>query len=256
MLMDKNSFIEKAPPYYALGLALALLSQDSDQTVTLSTLEHATGHPEALFRYHGLVRAGMRILVQAGVAEIIAEDFGPRLYRRTGDLTAEWIYEGGGQQIPLFRRYAQIRNLGWLNQAIVDVNENFKSLGVSSSDFDAPAVSLWQPLPLDRTDEALVAATERVDEAIRSIEGDNGYAAHAPGERDYVVQSLKTFSATLKENAQITGMQIKTFALEPLAVVMRRFAGAGLEMAAGAAKDAIVAWLKVKFGALITYLLS
>lgn len=50
-------------------------------------------------------------------------------------------------------------------------------------------------------------------------------------------------------------MQIKTFALDPLNVVIKRFKGAALETVAGAAKDAIVVWLKAKFGAVITWLL-
>ena len=109
--------------------------------------------------------------------------------------------------------------------------------------------------PLDRSDAQLVDAAEAVEEAIAKIEADNGYAANVPGERDYVVQSLKSFSATLKESAQITGMQIKTFAIDPLNAVIRRFTGAGLELVAAAAKDAILSWLKVKFGTLVTWLL-
>jgi hypothetical protein len=121
--MDKMSFVEKAPPYYALALALALANQDADQTVTLQTLEASFGpRDEVAFAVGALVRAGMRILVQAGVAEIITEDFGPRLYGRTKELTESWILEGGGQQIPLFRQYAKIRSVDWLHQAIKDVN--------------------------------------------------------------------------------------------------------------------------------------
>lgn len=108
---------------------------------------------------------------------------------------------------------------------------------------------------MDRSDEQLLDATAKVDEALTKIAADNGYAANVPGERDYVLQSLKSFSITLKESAQITGMQIKTFALDPLNAVMKRFSGAALELVAGAAKDAILTWLKAKFGALVTWLL-
>ena len=108
---------------------------------------------------------------------------------------------------------------------------------------------------MDRSDEELHNVTVKVDEAIAKIEADNGYAANVPGERDYVLQSLKSFSSTLKQSAQITVMQIKTFALDPLATVMKRFADNALGLFAGAAKDAIVTWLKSKFGTLITWLL-
>jgi len=39
-----------------------------------------------------------------------------------------------------------------------------------------------------------------------------------------------------------------------LGIVIRRFSGAALELVAGAATDAIVAWLKAKFGALLAAL--
>ncbi|MCW2223238.1 hypothetical protein M2232_006770 [Bradyrhizobium japonicum] len=76
--MDKETFVEKAPPFYALALALALAQHEADQPVTLQSLEHSFGPRDGVaFHYFPLVRAGMRILAEAGVAEFIVEDFGP-----------------------------------------------------------------------------------------------------------------------------------------------------------------------------------
>lgn len=86
-----------------------------------------------------------------------------------------------------------------------------------------------------------------MDQAIEKIESSNGYAAEVPGERQYVLESLKTASKTLKENAQIYWMQLKVFVLEPLSRVIKRFGNAAEGVAASAARDAIHDWLKTAF---------
>jgi hypothetical protein len=256
--MDRHSFVERAPQYYALALALAAVKLEQEvftesQLQQLLVSEHLGFN--SVFRFEPLIQAGMRLLVEAAVIEISKEDFGPNLYRRTPALTWEWMFEGDGLKIPVFARYGELQNLPWLAEALADIDQSFQNLGLSHEDFEQPPLSVWEPLPLDRTDEDLRDATAKVDEAIAQIEADNGYAANVPGERDYVVESLKSFSTTLKESVQITGMQVKTFALDPLNAVIQRFKGAALALVAGAAKEAIGVWLKAKFGALITWLL-
>lgn len=254
--MDKNSYVEKAPPFYALALAVAFAEYGGDQTVTLQRLENAFGGEDVAFQHGLLVRAGMRMLAESGVVEVLQVDFGPRVYRRSSDLTMDWIFSEGTKHIPIFATYKQINSREWLQEAMKDVNGLYARFAFKPDDFENPPASLWEPLPLDRSDEQLVEATAKIDEAIEKIEADNGYAANVPGERDFVLQSLKSFSKELKESAQITGMQIRTFALEPLALVAKRFTGAALELVAGAAKEALVNWLRTKFGALIAALLS
>jgi hypothetical protein len=258
--MDKRTFIKEAPVFYALAVAVSMIENHHREVYTQSQLSDIMRQPGEApmrfdFRHPTVFAAGLSILSGAGVVEMATEAFGPTLYRRTPKLTEEWLVGEGGEQIPIFRRYAQIQNLRWLSSALDDVNRRYMQLEMSELDFDEPLGDPWEPLPLDRTDEALIEATVKVDEAIAQIQADNGYAANVPGERDYVLQSLKSFSTALKESAQITGMQIKTFALEPLNAVIKRFKGAALELAAAAAKDAILSWLKVKFGALLTWLL-
>jgi hypothetical protein len=108
----------------------------------------------------------------------------------------------------------------------------------------------------NREDEKLIAVTSAVDKVIVAVEGDNGYAVHAPGERAYVLQSLKSFSDTLRVSAQITGMQVKAFALDPLKAVITRFGKSALGIVSTAAQQAILDWLKTNFGKLLGMLLS
>lgn len=256
--MDRRLFIERAPQYYALALALGAVRLEKE-LFTETEVREELGRDDIRFRRRmgrrALANAGMHLLVEAGVIQVIKEDFGPNLYQRDPTLNWAWMFEGDGLKIPAFARYGQLQNLSWLAEALEDVDNKYQELQITEEDFEQPAPSFWEPLPLDRSDEQLLAATEKVDEAISKIEADNGYSVTLPGERDYVLQSLKSFSRTLKESAQITAMQIKTFALEPLNLVIKRFKGAALETVAGAAKDALVVWLKAKFGAVITWLL-
>jgi hypothetical protein len=256
--MDKEIFIREAPAFYALGIAVSMALNETREVFTESQLRNLRTNQYNVrlsFDHPVLLAEGARVLEEVGVAEMIKEAFGPTLYLKKPALTELWLQQEGAQRIPIFRRYSQIWNLGWLIEALEDVNRRYSELSISALDFDGPLPSPWEPLPLERTDEALLEVAAKVDEAIAQIAADNGYAANEPGERDYVVQSLKSFSTTLKESAQITGMQIKTFAIDPLNTVIKRFEGAALELVAAAAKDSILSWLKVKFGALVAWLL-
>jgi hypothetical protein len=252
--MDKQKFVEEAPAFYTVAIAFALL-EGKREVYTIDQIKEALPVLSRSLIHDPLMEAGLNPLITAGVVGIAKEAFGPPVYHRLPSLTKEWAYSDACDQIPVFRTFAQVRNWAWLVTALREVNEHYVALSIIPEDFKQAVPSLWEPLPLDRTDEGLIAATEAVDEAITKIEADNGYAANVPGERDYVLQSLKTFRTTLRESAQITGMQIKTFAIDPLNVVMKRFAENAVGVVAGAAKDAVVTWLKSKFGALIAWLL-
>ncbi|MET4423206.1 hypothetical protein [Bradyrhizobium sp. RT3a] len=253
--MDKPSFLDHAPSFYSVAVACTLLEGKQRELWTI--LQIKEGAPPALHAilvHDALVEAALRVLVAAGVVAVARMPFGPPVYRRLPSLNTDWLYSEAGREMSVYATFAQLKNYQWLRAALADVNEQYHSLSIQPADFEEAAPSLWEPLPLDRRDEKLAEAVEAVDDAITKIEADNGYAANVPGERDYVVQSLKTFRSALKESVQITGMQIKTFALDPLGIVIRRFSGAALELVAGAARDAIVAWLKAKFGALLALL--
>ncbi len=156
--------------------------------------------------------------------------------------------------IALFRKYNQLANKDWLRSAIRSVNETYDSLQVEPSDFSQDTIEIeWEPIPLDRSNEALIQATEQVQKAINSIEQDNGYAANAPGEREYVLSNLKAFQKAA-EQSEIYWLQIKTFALEPLARVIKRFGPAALGIAATAARESIVEWLKIAFSKALHWL--
>lgn len=253
--MDKPNFLEQAPAFYAVAIACCFI-ESKREVSTLGQIKGGAPVLTSALLKDDLMEAALRLLISADVVSVVKMAFGPPLYQRLPNLNTDWLYTGAGQFYPAFAAFAHVKNYDWLRAALADVNQHYDALLIAPADFSDAAPSLWEPLPLERNDERQIEAAKAVDEAIAKIEADNGYAANVPGERDYVIQSLKTFSTTLKESAQTTAMQVKTFALDPLALVAKRFAGAALELAAGAAKEAILAWLKAKFGALLAALLS
>jgi hypothetical protein len=155
----------------------------------------------------------------------------------------------------LFKKYREVANKDWLRRAIRSVNETYDSLEIDPKDFSQESVEIqWEPIPLDRSDEASTRVAEDLQNAITSIEQDNGYAANSPGEREYVLSNLKSFQKTVTEKSEIYWLQIKTFALEPLGRVIKRFGAAAVGIAATAARESILAWLKTAFSKALDWL--
>ena len=131
--MNKLSFVEEAPGFYALAIAVALL-ETKQEVRTLSQLELSVANLS--LDHRPLVEAGMRILQGANVAETIREAFGPPVYRRKPLLSSDWLYNTAGEEIPIFRRFAEIRNQVWLAEAIrrsMPASTNWTSLRRTSN---------------------------------------------------------------------------------------------------------------------------
>ncbi len=56
----------------------------------------------------------------------------------------------------------------------------------------------WQPLPIDRSAPEYIEAVAELEGVVGVIEGDNGYAANEPDERNSIVWSLKQGLAAIK----------------------------------------------------------
>src|SRR6266498_4158599 len=98
-VMDKPEFIEKAPTYYALGIALALRSGSGARTIQ----ELDESFERSNYRYfqkERLVDQALKILLDSDVLEIIEDDFGPPLYKETSKLPA-WMRDEAGTDYPV-----------------------------------------------------------------------------------------------------------------------------------------------------------
>jgi hypothetical protein len=119
-----------------------------------------------------------------------------------------------------------------------------KSVDELSDEEDSDGV--WQPLPLDRQDPYLNAAIQKIDDLAENVRTDNGYNVHFGEERKLILDQLNAVSKRLKEEASISWMYIREFALKPIAVLVKRFGTAAIGVAAETAKAAIKEWLKKK----------
>jgi hypothetical protein len=104
----------------------------------------------------------------------------------------------------------------------------------------------WEPIPLERDDDKQTVAMSALDKVVDELRGDNGYAATNPEEKAYVQDKLLAVTKRLKEASQISWMYLSEFAFKPLAIIIKRFGGAALGVAAAAANEALASWLKSK----------
>jgi hypothetical protein len=250
--LDKLEYIEKAPEYYALGIVLGLLNFELTGT-RAGTIRHldVAFNPSAsgknFFMHEPLTKEAVNLLARLGCVEIIQDDFGPTAYGPSARLR-KWFDHDPHDDLPLFKKYRGFHDVDWLAQALDGVNQTYFDLGVSDADFARELTETqWEPIPLDRGDEALISARGALDEAIRQIEQDNGYAVTVPGEREYVLDNLKRASTILKEQSLIYVMQLRAYVIEPLRLVIRRFGPAAVGLAANVAREAFKDWLKKNY---------
>jgi|GEM_PF-6421269 hypothetical protein len=104
--------------------------------------------------------------------------------------------------------------------------------------------NVWQPLSIDRGDEKYIQAVEATEEAIKTIEQDNGFAATEPDERNAVLYTAKGTLDALKEGTPSKD-QIDSGILRPLKYLSKKFADTAIGIAAKKAVEAIIAWFAV-----------
>jgi hypothetical protein len=124
-------------------------------------------------------------------------------------------------------------------------NETPEELGSDSKSGDETASSFdtWEPLPIEREAPEYVEAVSKSEDALKVIEGDNGYADSEPEERNHIVWAVGAGVNALKEGL-ITKQQVDSLLLAPLRRVVERLKKGIAVEAARAAVQAIVEWLK------------
>jgi hypothetical protein len=258
IFMNKAEFVEKAPLYYAAMIAWVIQHDQIAGNGALSITQmnmiidpNSTG----LLINEPLITKAVQFLQDEDAITVHNDPFGPSLiFANLGfDI---WWNQNGPNKYPLIRtirRTSDAKN--WLKLALSEVNREYNRLGIEPEDFEASASEIeWEPIPLDRNEPSLQLTIDAVDETIKAVEADNGYAVHAPAEREYVTFNLAHVSKLLKEETQITWMQLKTFAIEPLQRIIQRFGPNALGLLATAAKAALHDWLKKNITHIIDFL--
>jgi hypothetical protein len=248
--MDKKQFVERAPIYYALAI-VAYFKDTALQVASLGAMEEFYSvpnddDPSESYSYIGkylVLDRAVEWLVQRDVVSEIADDFGPSIFTLTLQADAILTALEADKSLP-FSKYGMLnRPQDWLRHALRSLNNTYDNLEITPADFKNPDQE-WEPLPLDRTDPALQKAIGALDDTIEQVRADNGYNATVPEERNYVLDGLSAVSKRLKEATAVSVPYIQKYALEPLGMIMRRFKDAALGVAAAAARQAVIEFLK------------
>ncbi|MDZ4366456.1 MAG: hypothetical protein U0987_05430 [Afipia sp.] len=127
-----------------------------------------------------------------------------------------------------------------------DIGSTTKEINVVDERTKDESEADWEPIPLNRDDTKLKDAISALDRVAEELRGDNGYATANPEEKAFVRDKLSAVTKRLKEETYISWMYLNEFAIKPLRILIDRFGGAAIGLAAVAAKEAIKDWLKKK----------
>jgi hypothetical protein len=262
--------LERAKLYYFLAMREVLLQEGDDfrdssevhQSIIQEHLDLA-GRPSVLAKSEVLFKICLDDFIGAGWVESIGDEFAPLYVRKSASLTDGPMLDATFQQ--LYDKFEQLGDAQyeWLSSALTAAVDSFKleqlntsladrSLGSEprqgedSNSFASAVDDGWSPIPLERDDPKQASALRALERAIEEIRGGNGYAATAPEEKAFVQDKLLAVTKRLKEDSQISWMYLSEFAFKPLGIIIKRFGGAAVGVAAVAAKEALVSWLKSK----------
>jgi hypothetical protein len=247
--VEKDQFIEVAPRYYALAV-ISEFGREFTTTTRRQIIEYFSeqgdsSDPEDL-RYRvkdgRLLERALSLLQEEGLIIVEVDHFGPELISPTDNFHVAWNLVSSTNGI--YSRYERIGRTkrAWLLEALDNLAIQERRLGVQDSDYDVPDAD-WTPLPIERDLPEVQAVIEAIDEASDKIKADNGYSATKPEERNYVLDSLNTFSKRLKEEATVSWAYIRQFALEPLGRALKSLGQSATGLVVEAARAKIREWL-------------
>lgn len=257
--MDKIRFIEAAPLYYAAAIAAYL--RFNNNPTSFAPIEKSyeysedDGYGEQVTKsyvgYAVLFDQAIDWLRSHGMIEVILDDFGPPIYEPTPTFEALLTQLERDQALPFYRLHRM--GNAWLKQALETVNSTYDELKISKRDFESKGDE-WEPIPLERSDPQLARTIGAIDETVELLRGDNGYGGAAPEEKEYVIEGLSAVAKRLKEGSSVSVPYLRRYAIEPLQLLIRRFGGAMIGIAATGAREAIVEFVKQHAAKILTFL--
>jgi hypothetical protein len=250
--MDKKQFVESAPLYYAAAIYRAMREESHSSSQSIKDAYRVTDEddPEGYTLLYVRVLFGAAIdwLKSRDMISIVTDDFGPDIYTVSQTGEAHFNYLSRDPKSPFGKMQLVAASAkGWLDPALRQVNIKFDELKVQAADFENPDAE-WRPLPLEKSDAQREQVIEALDNVVQNIEQTNEYAEKLPEEKAHVIAGLTTLATTLRTATSTSLPFIKTYGLDPLAKLLKRFAGAALETTISVARLALTEWLKKKFG--------
>lgn len=254
--MDKAEFVEKAPPYYALAIAVVLRRQDNPRTehqLKSEYPDHSDGapEPESLLDRWVLWDGAVAWLLARNMIKIRHDPFGPPIFSKGPQFEENWEVLENHDSFP-FSSYAAAAHSGeWLMSALYAVNNTYANLEMEPGDFENPDAQ-WEPVKIDLTEPTVKEAISSLERIIEDVRSDNGYSATLPQERDFVLEGLQGTLDKFKSSSVSAGY-IRT-AIERLGILQRRFASTIKEAAISGAKLALIEFAKKHLGDALNYM--
>ncbi len=251
-MISKKEFLRIAPIFYALAIA-AYFKTVSSSAYRDEFFNHyfeperwSDDGPEADYQYLAkpiLFDEAMKWLLGENMVEILADPFGPTVYKSSDQFDQQWQQLLRQNDLP-FAKYEKLSSpMVWLKPALRNLNDTFEKLGIDREDFETSEED-WEPLPLEQANPKLIAAVQAIEKTISEVRANNGYAATVPQERDYVLEALGRVSDRLKHGADVSVGFLRRYAIEPLSIVVKRFNKAATGLTAAAAREAVVDLIK------------
>lgn len=240
--MDKAKFVESAPRYYALAIAWHLLRNNRSSKPNI-VQEYRQKDGTSLLPYSALFEAASKWLVSEGMLDLDNDDFGPSLYSAAPGIGDGWNRLIKDKTTPFYKFDLTGTDMSWLREALFNVNKAYKDLQITPDDFET-LDDQWAPIPIERGDPDLESAIQAIDETLEKVLADNGYNVTFPEERNYIAEGLSSASKTLKQTTATSAPYLQKYVFEPLTLLIRRFKDAAIAVAASAAKEAIIEYLK------------
>jgi hypothetical protein len=256
--MDKAEFVERAPIYYALAIAVALERATAPmpefKIKGMFPNDDDARHPDdvgsLLVRWMIWERAVSWLLAR-NMIKIRSDPFGPPIYSQSSDFTGEWDRLLNDDTLPFSTYQAAGRSDDWLIPALHSVENYFVNMDMKAADFDNPDAE-WTPIKIDAEDSSAKKAISCLQDIIEEVRSDNGYTASHPQERDYVLEGLRGTLDKFKSSSVSPGY-IRV-AIERLRMLSARFSGTLKAVAITAAKEALIEFAKKHLGDALNYL--
>ena len=244
--MAEPDLFERALPYYVVALGLFFENHnpsrgrnaDWDSIREYWQVDPFKSPETSLLSDRDLFDAALQIIQEAGLVEVLTDDFAPDIYLKDHNFADK--FEQLRARFPLFQK-AYKGGKSWLFSALAAIEEE---LGRADQITEPADAQDWEPLAIDRESETLRELTRRIDATIEAVRQENGYASNHPEERRWVSEALGAVATRLREDRQISVMYLREFGFKPLKVLIERFGKAAVGLAAAAANKAMMDWLK------------
>jgi hypothetical protein len=255
--MDKAEFVERAPIYYALAIAVALERSTGPMPEfkikgKFPTLDDASPEDNGslIERWMNWDRA-VAWLLSRNMIKIKNDPFGPPIFSQGPKFAEQWNTLIQDEDLPFSTYDAAGKSDDWLIPALYSLENHFVNMDIKAEDFENPDFE-WAPIKIDAEDPAVKKAISSLEGVIEDVRSDNGYSASHPQERDYVLEGLQ---GTLDKfrSPSISAGYVRV-AIERLRMLGRRFAGTLKDVAIAAAKGALIEFAKRHFGDALNYL--